>query len=617
MADTLSELLAGVTAYKQGAESATNQIVALTQSQANISNSDAALLQQTATDNSTIVAAKQAADYQTQLARVKAANAFHTNLNSSTEQITKYAAAADEAQRVKDEALASIAQKDSVGLFDDPFAYIINKFTINDDIAKHNAANAQLESANSRIQSMNVNTQTTVMTQNAISEPLTAASMAASTRIAAVEATLASHKAEQQGLSYNVAGIQAALNEKKETLGLQFQANNAMNTERQIGISLQNLALNQKEFAFKQAEYNDRRDDKLAQQQLGQSVVDTINRGRVALLGAGSELDDISGKMILTTLKGKAPLSVQMQKFYEAGEQAKLTGINIIGASPAQAASTLQSIPVQLNPTQGVIKDLIASSSQQVSAAIRGEATGVPSKDPALKGINPKDPIAVANALNSIAQQNLNAYARDIKPGDSSNPYQIASINNLALNSPTVAALPLVQKVFAPLIKNGVSLTDPKQIMTYVGNAVSDGTITHAQALELSTIYHVGVKTNLAMRNLPGFGLVPSLSYNAKVDTNPAGWNTSETVDLTKPDSISRALLKVQSYKLQEGMMRGQVSMTPKFNEFTRTHELDIPMGPSATFITDPNDPRIPAYRQYLADEAAQKAAQLKIREGK
>ena len=306
-----------------------------------------------------------------------------------------------------------------------------------------------------------------------------------------------------------------------------------------------------------------------------------------------------------------------MQKFYEAGEQAKLTGINIIGASPAQAASTLQSVPVQLNPTQGVIKDLIASSSQQVSSAIRGEATGIVSKEPALKGINPKDPIAIANALNAVAQQNLNAYARDIKPGDSSNPYQIASINSLVLNSPTVAELPLVQKVFVPLIKNGVSLTDPKQIMTYVGNAVSDGTITHAQALELSTIYHVGVKTNLAMRNLPGFGLVPSLSYNAKVDTNPAGWNTSETVDLTRPDSISRALLKVQSYKLQEGMMRGQVSMTPKFNEFTSTHELDIPMGPSATFITDPNDPRIPAYRQYIADEAAQKAAQLKIKEGK
>lgn len=617
MADTLSELLAGVNAYKQGAESATNQIVALTQSQANISSADSVLLTQEATDNSTVVAAKQAAEYQTQLARVKAANAFHTNLNSTTEQISKYAAAADQAQQIKDEALASIAQKDSVGLFDDPFQYIVNKFTINDDIAKHNAANAQLESANSRIQSMNANTQTTVMTQNAISEPLTAASVAASTRSAAVNATLAAHKAEQQGLSYNVAGIQAALNEKKEVLGLQFQANNAVNTERQIGISLQNLALNQAEFKFKQQEYNERREDKQAQQQLGQSVVDTINRGRVALLGPGSELDDISGKMILTTLKGKTPLSVQMQKFYEAGEQAKLTGINIIGASPAQAAATLQSIPVQLNPTQNVIKDMLAASFQQVSSAIRGEATGVASTNPALKGINPKDPVAVANALNNVAQQTLNGFARDIKPGDASNPYQIASINSLVLNSPTVAQLPIVQKVFAPLIKSGVALTDPKQIMTYVGNAVADGTITHDQALELSTIYHVGVKTNLAMRNLPGFGLVPSLSYNTKVETNPAGWSTQETVDLTKPDAISRALIKVQSYRLKEGMMKGQISMTPKLNEFTRTHELDIPMGPSATFITDPNDPRIPAYRQYLADEAAQKAAQLKIREGK
>jgi hypothetical protein len=548
MPDSLTDLIANVGAYQSGANAATQQIVALTQSQAALSQADSKVYAQVATDQSTVTAAAQAAALRTQADKIKAANAFHTNLSDVSEQITLYAAAADAAQATKDEALAEIARKDSVTLFDNPIEYIMNQFTVGGDIAKHNAANAQLESANARIQTMNANTQTTVQTQNAISEPLTAASAEAATRIAAAAATVEANKAAAQGLSYNVAGIQAALNNSKESLRLQFDVNGARNTERQIGISLEHLSLAKQEFAQKQKEYAERDADKHEQQAYGQSVVDTINRGRVAILGAGSELDDVNGKMVLAALRGKNPLSAQMQKFLDAGELAKATGINMFGASPSAAASTLASIPAaQLNPTQLPVKQLLSASASIVGTAMNPNALPGKNPNPALMGLNPKDPASVAAAMDAVSKQTLATYAAEVKPGDATNPYQIPSINSLGANSPTVAALPVYQKVFAPLIKQGVQLTDPKQIMNYVGDAVAKGVITHAEAVELSTVYHVGVKTNLAMRNLPGFGLTPSLSYNASVEVAPGSFNENQIVDLTKPDAISRALIKRQS----------------------------------------------------------------------
>lgn len=567
MPDTLSDLISNVGMYQKGASAATEQIVALTQSQAALSAADSKVYSQVATDNSTVTAAAQAAALRTQAARVQAANAFHTNLGDVGEQISLYAAAADAAQATKDQALAEIARKDSVTLFDNPIEYIMNQFTINGDISKHNAANAQLESANARIQTMNANTQTSIMTQNAITEPITAASAEAATRNAAATATIEANKATQEGLSYNVAGIQAALNTKKEALGLQFQLQSAQQTERQIGISLQHLDLAKKEFAQRQKEYAERDTDKHEQQAYGQSVVDTINRGRVAILGAGSELDDMNGKMVLAALKGKNPLSAQMQKFLDAGELAKATGINMFGNTPAMAAATLSAIPAaKLNSAQGPIKDILSSSAAAVGSAIKAGDMPGQNANPALRGINGKDPASVAGAMNAVAQQTLNGFAREVKPGDSSNPFQIPSINVLAENSPTVAALPVYQKVFAPLAKQGVQISDPKMILATVGDAVAKGVITHKEALELSTIYHVGVKTNLAMRNLPGFGLVPALSYNATVETAPDGFHANEIVDLTKPDAVSRALIKRQSSILRVKMSEGGVSMMPALN---------------------------------------------------
>lgn len=554
MSGDLESLIASANAYKSGASAATQQILALTSKQADLSNADATLLNATAADTSTVQAAAGAAALQTQATRVKAANIFGTNLNAQTEQITTLSQAADQAQREKDAALKSIQEKDSVSLFDDPIQYFTNQFTINQDIARHNAADALLQSASDRIQQINANTQTTIQTQNAISEPLTAASAEAATRIAASKALLDANKAKQEGLSYNVQGITAALNTSKEALGVQFQVQSARNTEQQIQNSMANLRLSQEEFAFRKDAYLDARTDKEEAKRIGQSILDTVNQGRT---NQGlAPLTDINGKILLQQLKGKGldSLSGELKLNYDAGLATQATGIPIIGSSPARAAQALTTLPVKLNPTQEPIKQILSGASQEVVAQLKKEE---------LTGAAKKDQVAIQETYNKLAQSHADTFAGNIKPGDATNPYQIGSINQLAANSPTIQGLSIYQKVFDPLVKSGVQLTDPSQIFSVVSDAVQKGTISHNEALELTTIYQVGVKTNLAMRNFPAFGLVPRLSYNTSLETNAGLFNSNRIVDLTKPDALSRALVSRNAAQGQIGLAQNVLNILP------------------------------------------------------
>lgn len=551
---SLEELLGNVKSYQQGSEAATQQVLSALDTQAKISNATADTFTQQATDDKTVQEAKNAADYATQLARVKAANAFGANLkDGGTDVITGLAAASEDAFKRKTEALNKIQHNQDISFLEHPIDAIVGIFDTGQQMAKADIANQQLQNAQDRIQAINANTQATVQTQNMIAEPLTAASMEASARNAAVQATVNAATAKIQGLSYGVQGIQFALNAKKDVLSTMFQVKQAQNADASLDISRQNLELSKKSFEQQKSEFEARRQDRQEQQQLGQSVIDTINLGRKTLLGANATpLDDVSGKMAMAALKGKGTLSVELQKYYDAGEHTRVTGTVTIGATPAAAAETLQSVPVQLNPTQGPIKSLLGQAAQDTNVALRNAEVPGANKNPVFVGIDKKDKNSINTAYNARAQQLLNEAAKVVKPGDGDNPYQIASVNQLAANSPTIQALPVYKKVLEPLVKSGVLLNDPKQVMSVVGDAVAKGTITHSQALDMTTIYHVGVAANLAMRNLQGFGLKPSWSYNARVITDPTAWHTEEVVNMTDPGAVSRALLKLQAGKLRQ-----------------------------------------------------------------
>lgn len=561
MADSLEQLLLGVQAFKSGAESATQKVLSVLGTQANLTSGIADTYKQKAVDDSTVREAAMAADQAKQFAITKAANLMGANLRDSGEVLTKLSDTAAAASDRKQAAALEIERKRNIKFTDDPLGFIAAQFSVQGDIASHNAANLVLRDSESRIAAVNNAAQTTMQTQAAISEPLSAAAMQASSRNAAVEATIAAKNAEIAALNYGAKGIEFALNASKETLALGFQAQAAKNSSESLELSRQRAEQDKVEFKFRQEEYAQRREDRIEATQIGQSVVNSINLGRKALLGPNAEnMDDISSKMAIATLKGKGELSTEMNKFYQAGERVKLTGGVSYGNTPAQAADTLQKLPVSLNPTQTAVKNILGQAASDTNAGLKASASGTAGKDanPIFVGVDSKNTQAVEAAYNARTQQIMSGYDKNIRPGDVDNPNQIASINQLVANSPTVAALPVVQKVLLPLMKQGTQLElNDKRVMSMIGDAVSEGRITHKEAVDISTVAHVGVLANIAMRNFKGFGITPSYSYNTKVETNTGGWSQDETVDITKPDAVSRALIKMQAAKMTANSILG------------------------------------------------------------
>lgn len=566
---SLDELLNQVSSFKTGADDATSKLLGISQAQQDIASSDASIYAQKATDDSTITAAKVAGQLETQNNIKKAGVDFGTDMGEVNQQVTKLALASQSAYTDKLTALAAIKEKQSTSFITDPIGFIMNKFTINSDIDKYNLAEETETAANKRIQAINTNTQTTVQTQNVLSQTMTQASAEAATRNAAVSALLESHKSTQQGLAYNAQGIQNALQTTQAGLSAEFQANSASNTERTIGISLQHLKLAQDNAVQARTEFEQRQQNLDDANTYAASTVDTINKGRQVRMGdAFVPLDPTQSKLIVASIKSKNPIGESLMADYSIGERSNIAGAPIIGTSPAQTIDLMSKTNVALTPSQQIIKENILG--QAVSDLKNAQTPGSPAARsfPALANVSFKDKDAVTNALNQHAQDLLTQSAKVIKPGDATNPYQIASIKDLAANSATIANLPTYQQVLKPLMDKGVEINDPKQVMDLVGKAVSGGLLDHTTAAnDIATIYQMGVKTNLATRQFTSFGLKPSLSYNAQVETSPSAlFSKNGVINMTDVNQVSKTLVQVNAQRLASVLapvFGGVGSLTP------------------------------------------------------
>ena len=78
---------------------------------------------------------------------------------------------------------AEIEKKQSVSFFENPLEAIINSFTINADIAKHNLAEARGDAAAQQIQKLNQLSSQAAQLQGQFSAPVTQASAEAAARL--------------------------------------------------------------------------------------------------------------------------------------------------------------------------------------------------------------------------------------------------------------------------------------------------------------------------------------------------------------------------------------------------------------------------------------------------
>jgi len=522
-------LTAAATSNKQ-LDSQTAELQDISTRQADLANENADLLTQIGSNAFIIEATKQNAELRVQDAKIKAANNLGTNYQKQGEVLSSLSETIASEYLEKDSALKAIKEKQSVSFFDDPLAFIVNRFTINDDIRRHNAASDRLSAAEDQMQKLNTLTQSTAQTQAMLAEGITQASIKASTDNIALQAQAQANLQKIQGDVYNADGIKAALNANREKLQTVFSVFGAEKAEQQAEMALKQLEWQREKFAWE-------KEERVKGKQTDEYWLGQINKGITIATGGTGELlqpGSVKAGQVLSLLKSNNPLGKEFQDYYMIAEQTGAAGIRMLAPTPAKAIELLNSnIPVKLSPAQDSVRKLLDEAVTKVASN--------PNID--LKNVD-----ARTKALNSQVEALVAGQSTKIVPGDKDNIFNIPSVQQLVSESPTLQKLPVVQKVIVPLLSTGADLSDPNKVFQATMVAMKEGKITYPQALEITTLYQTGVATNLASRQLTSLGIKPKYSYNVAVATDEgAMFGGTEVLDLTKPDVVGRAFNKAMS----------------------------------------------------------------------
>lgn len=509
-------------------------------SNANLEDENASIYGLIGNNESIIAGAKGASDLRIQQSRLRAAAINGTDLSSDAEQMSALTQALDVARTQQAAAREAVTKKQSSNLLTNPLQWLTDQLTINTDIAAYNQSEASAELIAKRIAEKNALTQTQIATQNALSTSVTAASLQAEQDKIKQQATIAANKSKIQGAQYNAEGILRALNISRDALGLQFQALTATNAEQNMKISLAHLDIAKKNFQRLV-------EDKKVEDSV---LLEAINAGMKLRLGPDTpELTEKDSKAALLMARSAKPNQFTVD--LNTGMEYLATGIKRYAANPSEALNIMTSgVRYNLPPAMEPLKQILATARDEV---VKGT-----DKMP----FDPKDVQGNIAKVNQRANDLLTSATREVKPG-TGNPFEIPDIRTLIKHSPAVANSPVVTKVLLPQLQAGVDLSSPDKQFAAIVQAVKEGKLDMKEALDATTIYQVGVRTNLEARQMHSLGFTPPgdgswYKYNVRIQTDPdALFSRTEVVDLTKPDLFSRALMKnLMAQKKSESLQK-------------------------------------------------------------
>lgn len=537
----ISDLMDAANSFTANASAGAQSLFNLSLDQAISASGDAKAQEDIGVNNAVIDSAKQTSDLAAQTAKISVANHLGTNVKDQSQVLTGLSDNILSLMQARDRAAQVIAQKQSVGFFEDPLQHILNQFTLNDDIDKHNAINNQLNEATDSMDTLNKLTQQTAITQEALKEPITAAAMAASARNTADTAALASGKSQREALQYNAQGITSALSVSKEALGTQFQAITAQTSQQNVQIALDHLSLERQRFDWQQQEKTIADAARNKNTDIDTYTMAKINDGLTRMGMDPIPANSPRAGSVLSAIKsGSASGSIYAQAFQISNDSEAAGGATILAPSPSGAVELLSKLPLKLTPAQEPIRTLLEDATQATKT------------DP---GVNLKDKNSVSGSINQNATTILAQMAKKVSPGDSGNVFQIPPLGAVITAAPELQSLPVVSKVIAPLIASGADVSNPDIVFHAAMDAVSSGTITVPEAIEgMAYTYQRAVKVNLEARQLQSFGLnltpkkpgdPSTMSYNAPITAGPKtafSISDKQTVDLTDMVGLSRAV---------------------------------------------------------------------------
>lgn len=453
-------------------------------------------------------------------------------------------------------ALDVINQKKAVSFFDDPLGYIMAQFTIDDDIQRHNAANAKAQQAAVQIEESNKLLDARAIAAARQKATVSAASVEAAAVAAGNVARVAEQEAIRAGLVANSTSIQNIINLRVTDMQMAATGYDAAVKQANLGIAQAQLKLSQeaavrdaerlqlsREEASRAAERAKREGIIFDQTQAaGNYVRDMVVLGYQKLYPNQPDKWEVpnSPKMI-GLMTGKIPLDGELKAAFELGilnSKVDPSGrTRILAATPVDALKILQYRP-ELSPD--------AKSTVQLMT----DALESAKKTPAYKTAEAaKNLPGMEAAVNAEIQRVFQEKSALVSGPD--NPYYLPSIDAIVKMSPNLKTavekgqFPAYSKVVAPLAAAGVDVSDPSKVFSAFVNLIQKGEVSLNQgAIELATIYKQGQRVNIESKQMLNLGLTPLESYKVKINT---GGMFNDTVDMANPNEIIRAALRLQA----------------------------------------------------------------------
>lgn len=468
---------------------------------------------------------KQAGELETQAASDAIAASLGVDVRESSNRLLGLNEQLLRNTEIRDNALAAVNEKQRVGLFDDPLQWVMNQLTVNDDIARYNAADAEVDNTANKISLLTAASDKQVASQKAIQHSVSKASADAATENAASAAHVLALKAKLDGYKNNSDGVVDVLKLSAQDLQTAYTIYNAQTNAEEAGRSAERLAMAREQQNYQRqiwdAQVAEKNMKQLAQEeQLKILNIGRVNRGAPPLEGAGAA-------RFLTLRGADGSIAAEFQDDYKRGSMTLTQGQKVVAIDPATLAETIGTSGIAFTPAQLPIKGMMEEVTQQVAKDLAQGQKGVGP----LAGKITKD--TVANHFNIVTRSVLSQYSNKIVPGDSSNPYNIPSVGDI-IKYPNVANIPLVTNFLAPLAATPDGdkiLNDPARLASAVQVAVQQGKITFNEAVTLPAIYRVGTEVNNQAKQFKALGLPENHSYKVRIP-KLSGWGEA-VVDMT------------------------------------------------------------------------------------
>lgn len=463
-------------------------------------------------------------------ANVRTAASVGEDLNNSMGLQSRDAQELLNAQEARRTALAKVNAKNSTSLFTDPIGWLVNQFTINDDIEAHNAANGQIQDIEARVAERSKFLDSRYQNDIRQQSSVTAASIDAAAKKTLNVAQIAANKASMDAYATQSKAVGELATMSATQLSAAMQGFNAVKAQEQIGIAHAHLALAQTAETRAQEETQIRKDAKDADKAVGDYQQENIIAGLKAMYPNNPEKWEVPNSIKLKgIISGKIPLDGELKNAYEVGAGNRRIdptgGTRVLAATPSKFAEVLQYQPYMPPDTKSTV-------------ALYNEATKDVNKyPPYIEAVNAKDSKRAAVAFDEFVRDEFAQAAKKVNSPD--NPYALPTIGQIAQNIPGVQGMALYKTVLAPLLAAKADLSDPPKVFAAAVTAVQAGQISLNTAMtELATIYKAAQISNVKSKQIESIGVAPSFTYNAPIYS---GRFSSEYTDQTDPAKLIRA----------------------------------------------------------------------------